>query len=119
MMMVKDLHHSKPSTINGNRAHQGYRAGDDGMFGEISKPLILSMLVHVVALGGLFVLAPYCSAPKLSLPPAQMVQLVDFPNGGGGGGRAARETPQPPAKKPEPPPEAPNAEKPPEAQPPE
>jgi TonB family protein len=88
------------------------------MFGEISKPLILSVLVHVVALGGLFVLTPYLSAPRLSLPPAQMVQLVDLPSAGGGGGQAARDTPQPPPKAPEPAPETPKAEKPPEPEPP-
>jgi TonB family protein len=89
------------------------------MFGEISKPLILSMLVHVVALGGLFVFAPYVSTPRFSLPPAQMVQLVDLPSDGGGGSRAARETPQPTPTKPDPPPEAPKSEKPPEPKPPE
>ena len=88
------------------------------MFGEISKPLVLSVLIHVVALGGLFVVAPYLSAPTLRLPPAQMVQLVDLPTGGGGDG-AAREAPQPTPKKPAPPPEPPKAEKPPEPHPPE
>lgn len=88
------------------------------MYGEISKPLVLSVLIHVVALGGLFVVAPYISAPTLRLPPAQMVQLVDLPAGGGGDG-AARETPQPMPKKPAPPPEPPKAEKPPEPPPPE
>lgn len=88
------------------------------MFGEISKPLVLSVLIHVVALGGLFVVAPYISAPTLRLPPAQMVQLVDLPSGGGGDG-AARETPQPIPKKPAPPPEPPKAEEPPEPHPPE
>jgi TonB C terminal len=118
-MMVKDRHLSKSSAINGHRAHRGYRASAYGMFGEISKPLILSVLVHVAALGGLFVLTPYLSAPRLSLPPAQMVQLVDLPSNGGGGGKAARETPQPLPKKPEPAPEPPRAEKPPEPQLPE
>jgi TonB family protein len=119
-MMVKDLRHSKSRAINGNGAHRGYRAGDYGMFGELSKPLILSALVHVVALGGLFVFAPYFSVPRLSLPPAQMVQLVDLPSGGGdGGSKAARETPPPTPKQPEPPPEIPKAEKPPEPKPPE
>ena len=90
------------------------------MFGEISKPLILSTLVHVVALGGLFVLAPYIAVPRLSQPPAQMVQLVDLPSGGGGGNsRVTREIPQPTPKPPEPPSEAPKVEKPPEPKPPE
>jgi hypothetical protein len=118
--MVKDLRHSKSSAIHENGAHRGYRAGAYGIFGEISKPLILSMLAHVVALGGLFLIAPHLSAPRLSLPPAQMVQLVDLPSdGGGGGGKAERETSQPPPKQLELPPEAPKAEKPPEATPPE
>ena len=91
MMMVKDLRPSKSSAINGNRSHSGNRAGEYGMFGEISRPLLLSVLIHVAALGGLFVVAPYISAPTLLLPPAQMVQLVDLPAGGGGGG-AIRET---------------------------
>jgi TonB family protein len=90
------------------------------MFGEISTPLVLSTLIHVVALGGLFILAPYLSAPKFTLPPAQMVQLVDLPSGGGGGSaKAVREPPAPPATKPEAPPEAPRAEKPAEPKPPE
>jgi TonB family protein len=118
--MVKDLRHNISTAINGHRAHRGYRAGAYGMFGEISKPLILSTLVHVVALGGLFVLAPYTSAPRFSLPPAQMVQLVDLPSGGGGGhSGVTREIPQPTPKQPEPPTEAPKVEKPPEPKPPE
>jgi outer membrane biosynthesis protein TonB len=116
-MMVKDLRHSKSSAINGNRAHVGNRVGEYGMFGEISKPLVLSVLIHVIALGGLFVVAPYVSAPMLLLPPAQMVQLVDLPVGGGGG--VAREISQPTPEKPAPPPEPPKAEKPPEPHPPE
>ena len=88
------------------------------MLREISKPLVLSVLIHVAALGGLFVVAPYVSAPTLLLPPAQMVQLVDLPAGGGGGG-AARDISQPTPKKPAPPPEPPKAEKPPEPHPPE
>jgi outer membrane biosynthesis protein TonB len=118
MMMVKDLHHSKSNAINENGARRGYRSGAYGMSGEISKPLILSTLLHVVTLGGLFLLVPYASAPRLSVPPAQMVQLVDLPSDGGGG-KAARETPQPPPKQLEPPPEAPKAEAPPESAPPE
>jgi TonB family protein len=119
-MMVKDLRHNKSTAINGHRAHRGHGAGDYGMFGEISKPLTLSTLVHVVALGGLFVLGPYISASRLSLPPAQMVQLVDLPSGGGGGdSRVTREIPQPTPKKPEPLPEPPKVEKPPEPKPPE
>jgi outer membrane biosynthesis protein TonB len=87
------------------------------MFGEISKPLVLSVLIHVVAMGGLFVVAPYISVPTPLLPPAQMVQLVDLPTGGGGG--ATPEAPQPAPKKPDPPPEIPKAEKPPEPTPPD
>ena len=68
------------------------------MFGEISKPLVLSVLIHVAALGGLFVVAPYVSAPTLLLPPAQMVQLVDLPAGGGGGGAAREHLPADPEK---------------------
>ena len=117
-MMVKNLRPSKSSAINGNRAYLGNRVGEYGMFGEISKPLVLSVLIHVVALGGLFVVAPYISAPTLRLPPAQMVQLVDLPSGGGGDG-AARETPESTPKKPAPPPEPPKAEKAPEPYPPE
>ena len=100
MMMVKDLRPSKSSAINGNRAHSGNRAGEYGMFGEISRPLVLSVLIHVAALGGLFVVAPYISAPTLLLPPAQMVQLVDLPAGGGGGGADTRNTPSRPRKNP-------------------
>jgi hypothetical protein len=113
-MMVKNLRPSKSSAINGNRAYLGNRVGEYGMFGEISKPLVLSVLIHVVGLGGLFVVAPYLSAPTLRLPPAQMVQLVDLPTGGGGDG-AAREAPQPTPKKPAPPPEPRKAETPPRA----
>ena len=116
-MMVKDLRHSKSSAINGNRTHVGNRVGEYGMFGEISKPLVLSVLLHVIAVGGLFVVAPYVSAPALRLPPAQMVQLVDLPVGGDGG--VAREISQPTPEKPAPPPEPPKAEKPPEPPPPE
>ena len=68
------------------------------MFGEISRPLFLSVLIHVAALGGLFVVAPYLSAPTLLLPPAQMVQLVDLPTGGGGGGATRRSNPADPEK---------------------
>jgi outer membrane biosynthesis protein TonB len=119
-MMVKDLRPSKSSAINGNRTHQEYWVGRYGMFGEISGPLILSVLIHAIALGGLFVVAAYVSAPTLSLPPAQMVRLVDLPSGGGGGdSTAVRETPPPAPKKPDPPPESPRAEKPPEAMAPE
>jgi TonB family protein len=90
------------------------------MFGEISRPLILSVLIHVAALIGLFIAAPYVAAPILSRPPAQMVQLVDLPAGGGdGGSSAARETPQPTPKSPEPPAEPPKVEQPPEPPPPE
>jgi TonB family protein len=114
-MMVKDLRHSKSSAINGNRVHRGYRDGGGGMVGEISKPLILSTVIHVAALGGLLVLAPYVSAPKLSLPPAQMVQLVDLPSSGAGGGNTpVRDITPPTPQKPEPPPEAPKVEPPPE-----
>ncbi|HEX9867587.1 MAG TPA: TonB C-terminal domain-containing protein [Candidatus Tectomicrobia bacterium] len=90
------------------------------MVGEISKPLILSTVIHAVALGGLLVVAPYLSAPKLSLPPAQMVQLVDLPSGGTGGGHTPIHdmTPSTP-KKPAPTPEAPKADNPPEPKPPE
>jgi TonB family protein len=118
--MVKDLRHSKSGAINGNRVHRGYRDGGGGMVGEISKPLILSTLVHVAALGGLLVLAPYLSAPKLSLPPAQMVRLVDLPSSGAGGGSTpVRDITPPPPKQPEPPPEAPSVEPVPEPKPPE
>jgi outer membrane biosynthesis protein TonB len=116
-MMVKNLRPSKSSAINGNRAYLGNRVGEYGMFGEISKPLVLSVLIHVVVLGGLFVVAPYVSAPTLLLSPAQMVQLVDLPAGGGGG--MAREPPQLTPQKPAPPPETPKAEQPPEPSPPE
>jgi TonB family protein len=88
------------------------------MFGEVSTPLILSLLAHVVALGGLMVLAPYVSTPQPTLPPAQMVQLVDLPAGGGGDhAKAAREAAPAPVKRPEPPAETPRAEKPPEPKP--
>ena len=90
------------------------------MFGEIAKPLILSVLMHVVALGGLLVVTPYVSTPTLSLPPAQMVQLVDLPSGGdGGGSTAVHEIPQPAPKNPDPPPETTKAEQPPEPKAPE
>src|SRR5215813_6460171 len=119
MMMVKDLHPSKSSVINGNRYHRGNQLGEYGMFGEISKPLILSVLVHVVALGGLFAMSPYIPAPTLSLPPAQMVQLVDLPSGRGGSSGAARETPQPTLKEPDPIVETPEVENPPQPKTPE
>ena len=119
-MMVRDLRHSKSRAINGNRAHPGNRVGTSGMFGEMSKPLILSVLIHVVALAGLVVVTPYVSAPTVSLPPAQMVQLVDLPSGGGGdGSKLASEIPQPPPKEPDPLPEPTKAEQPPEPQVPE
>jgi TonB family protein len=119
-MMVKDLHLNKPNAIHDNGARRGYWTGADEMGAGIAKPLLLSTLLHVVALGGLFLLAAYTSAPRLSMPPAQMVQLVDLPrDGGGGASKADRETPQPPPKKLEPPPEAPKAEAPPESAPPE
>jgi TonB family protein len=119
-MMVQDRRHSKSRPINGNGPHLGYRSSDGGMLREIWTPFILSMLVHGLLLGGLMVLTPYLASPQISLPPAQMVQLVDLPSGGGeGGSRATRETPQPPPKKPEPTPEIPTAEKPPEPKPPE
>jgi hypothetical protein len=88
-----------------------------GMLAEIRRPLLLSALVHVLALGGLFVLTPYVSTPPLSLPPAQMVQLVDLPSGGGGGSKAIPETPRPSFQKPEPPPVSPTPVKPPEPKP--
>jgi TonB family protein len=117
-MMVKNLRRSKSRPINGNGAHRGYRASEYGLLGEIWKPLILSTLAHGVVLGGLLALTPYLASPQLSLPPAQMVQLVDLPSGGGGGS-SVRETPQLPPKKPEPPSEEPRVEKPPEPKPPE
>jgi outer membrane biosynthesis protein TonB len=118
--MVQDRRHSTSRPINGNGPHLGHRSGDLGMLREIRTPVILSMLVHGLLLGGLLVLTPYLASPQVSLPPAQMVQLVDLPSGGGEGGtRAARETPQPPPKKPEPTPEIPKAEKPEEPKPPE
>jgi periplasmic protein TonB len=125
--MVKDLRHSKSSAINGNRAYARNRVGAFGIFGEVSRPLALSVLMHVVALGGLYVAAPYFAAPPPLLPPAQMVQLVDLPTGGGGGEavhESAQTTPKTPAPSPEPPkvekpPEPPKVEKPPEPLPPE
>lgn len=118
--MVKDLRPRKSSAINGNRVHLGNRADEYRMIGEISRPLILSALIHVAVLSGLFIAAPYLAAPMRSLPPAQMVQLVDLPAGGGAGeSRAARETPPPPPKSPEPPAEPPRVEQPPEPAPPE
>jgi len=118
--MVKDLRYSKSTIINGNRLHRGSRAGDEGMVGEISKPLILSTVIHAVALAGLLVASPYLSAPKPSLPPAQLVHLVDLPSGGADGAHAPIHdlTPSPP-KKPALPPEAPKADTPPEPKPPE
>jgi TonB family protein len=113
--MVKDLRPRKASVINGNGAYPGYRGSEDGMFGAIWKPIIVSSLLHVVAVGGLLVITPYLPSPRLSLPPAQMVQLVDLPSGGGGSsGPAARETAPPPPETPALPREAPKAEKPPE-----
>jgi outer membrane biosynthesis protein TonB len=94
--------------------------GQHEMFSDMWKPLILSALVHGMIFGGLFVLSPYLSSPQLSLPPAQMVQLVDLPSGGGAGDTPPQPaTPQPPALKPEPPAPPPKAEKPPEPKPPE
>jgi len=112
--MVKDLRHSKSTAINGHGSYRGSRSSDVAVLGEISKPLILSMLMHALALGGLLVAAPYLSAPKLSLPPAQMVQLVDLPSGGAGDAPAPihDRTPVPP-KPPDASPEAPKAENPP------
>jgi TonB family protein len=89
------------------------------MFGDLSTSLILSTIVHAVALGSLFILAPYVSAPRLTMPPAQMVQLVDFPSAGGDGGKLIRDAPPAAPKKPEPPAETPRAEKAPEPKPPE
>jgi hypothetical protein len=119
-MMVQDRRHSTSRPINGNGPHLGSRSGDGGTLGEIWTPFILSVLVHGLLLVGLMVLTPYLASPQVSLPPAQMVQLVDLPSGGGDGGtEAARETPQPPPKKPEPTPEVSKAEKPAEPKPPE
>jgi len=116
--MVNDLRSRQSTTINGNRIHRGPRAGHEGMVGEISKPLILSTVIHAVALGGLLVIGPYLSAPKLSQPPAQMVQLVDLPSAGGDGGSVnVRPTPPPNPQQPAPPPEAPKAEQPLESKP--
>jgi TonB C terminal len=116
--MVRDLRHSKSSAINGNRVYARNRVGTYGIFGEVSRPLALSVLMHVVALGGLFAVAPYLAAPPPLLPPAQMVQLMDLPTAGGGGEAvhaSAQTTPQRPA----PPPEPAKVEKPPEPLPPE
>jgi outer membrane biosynthesis protein TonB len=119
-MMVKDPRYSKSTAINGNRVHRGSRAGDEGMIGEISKPLILSTIIHAVALGGLLVVTPYLSAPTISLPPAQLVHLVDLPSGGAGGSPTPIDDPPPSTpKKPAPPPEAPKADTPPEPRPPD
>jgi TonB family protein len=94
--------------------------GQHAMFGELWKPLILSALIHGMIFGSLLVLGPYISSPQLSLPPAQMVQLVDLPSGGGPEGPPqAPAQPQPPAPKPEPPAPPPKAEKPPDPKPPE
>jgi hypothetical protein len=117
--MVKNRRHSKSNPIHGNGPHLGHRSSDGGIRGEIWTPLILSILVHGLLLGGLVVVTPYLASPQISMPPAQMVQLVDLPSGGGGDAMAARETPQPPPKQPEPSPEAPKAEKLPEPKPPE
>ena len=117
-MMVKDLRHSKLRGINGNGAHLGSYASGSGMLVEIWTPLLLSVLVHGALLTGLFVLTPYFASSPLTLPPAQMVQLIDLPSAGGGGGsQSGRETPPP--KKPDPPVQAPKLEKPPESKPPE
>lgn len=59
------------------------------MLSEMWKPLILSALAHGMIFGGLFVMTPYMSSPRLALPPAQMVQLVDMPGGGPGGSTSA------------------------------
>jgi colicin import membrane protein len=107
-------------SINGRGPHLASRDSDVGTFREIWTPFLLSVLVHGLLLGGLMVLTPYLASPQISLPPAQMVQLVDLPSGGGEGGTGAvRETPQPPPKKPEPTPEVSKAEKPADPNPPE
>jgi outer membrane biosynthesis protein TonB len=119
--MVKNLRPSRSSAINGYRSPSGKRAGEYGRWGEVSRPLLLSLLFHALALGGLIVVAPYVSAPPPILPPAQMVQLVDLPAGGGRDG-TTRETLQPTPKKPPPPAEpvkteAPAVPAPPESKP--
>jgi TonB family protein len=119
-MMVNDLRSSQSTAINGSRVHRGSRPGDEGMSAEIAKPLVLSTVIHAVALGGLLVVAPYLAAPKLSLPPAQMVQLVDLPSSGAhDSSMPVRDVTQPPAKPADPPPAAPKVESPAESTPPE
>jgi TonB family protein len=119
-MMVQDRRHSKLRPINGNGAHLAYRSSEVGTLREIWTPFILSVLVHGLLLGILVMLTPYLASPQISMPPAQMVQLVDLPSGGGEGStRGPRETPQPPPKKPEPTPEVPKEENPAEPKPPE
>lgn len=116
--MVQDLRHSKSSDINGTGTPLGPYAGGAGTLGEIWTPLILSTLIHGALLVGLLALTPYLGSSPPSLPPAQMVQLVDLPSGGGGGGgKLTRDTPPP--RKLDPVPEVPKAEKPPAPKPPE
>jgi TonB C terminal len=118
--MVRDLRPKKPSAINGSRARSSHRVGEPGIAGELWKTLLVSTLAHLAVFVGLLLLTPYVFPPRLALPPAQMVQLVDLAGGGGGGGtdtKQIRETPQPQPRKPEPAPEPPKAEKPPESKP--
>ena len=118
--MVRNLRPKKPSAVNGSRARSSPHGGEPGVVGELWKTLLVSTLAHLAVFAGLVLLTPYVFPPRLALPPAQMVQLVDLPGGGTGGDadmKPIRETPQPQPKKPEPPPEPPKAEKPPEPQP--
>ena len=118
--MVRNLRPKKPSAVNGSRARSSPHGGEPGVVGELWKTLLVSTLAHLAVFAGFVLLTPYVFPPRLALPPAQMVQLVDLPGGGTGGDadmKPIRETPQPQPKKPEPPPEPSKAEKPPEPQP--
>jgi outer membrane biosynthesis protein TonB len=119
--MVKGLHRKKAIPLNGQASHTEPRAREFGVAGELWKPFLLSALAHVAALAGLIFVAPFFATPRLTAPPAQMVQLVDLPGGGAPGvGQPPREAPSAPAKKPELPPELPKPvpPQPPKAEPP-
>jgi TonB family protein len=118
--MARNLPPRQPSVSPAYSGRGAFRMGEQAMLSEMWKPLILSALAHGMIFGGLLVMTPYVSSPRLSLPPAQMVQLVDLPGGGGpGGGMSTPVKPPAPAKKPEPVEPPPKAEKPPQPAPPE
>jgi len=85
------------------------------MFGTLRGALILSALAHGLLFGALLLLASYLPAPRLTLPPAYTVNLVDLPGAGDAGSRPpAADTRQVQTKRHEPPPEPSKTEKPPE-----